>query len=251
MGIVNVTPDSFSDGGRYMGLRSALAHAHQLVSDGADVLDFGAESTRPGGTPIPWEIEWARLEPVLREWVPKSPIPSSVDTYHPETAERAVALGVDIINDVSACADAGMLECLKSTDVAYVFMHNQPTVHPELAVSDFVADMERKIEELRQAGIGADRIWIDPGVGFAKTPTQNLRCISELDKFVEMGYPVLLGTSRKRVIGQVLDLPVGERLEGTLATVAYGTLKGARMVRVHDVKETVRLCRMLEAIQRA
>jgi dihydropteroate synthase len=248
MGIVNITPDSFSDGGRYEVVEDATRHAFQLVEDGADVLDIGAESTRPGAIALDWETEWARLEPVLRSLVPAVRVPVSVDTYHVETAERAIALGVQMINDISACADPRMATLVRQSEVAYVYMHNRSEMDETLDVTALVRETEAGVQQLLHLGVAPEQIYIDPGVGFAKTRQQDLACIREVDLFCQLGYPVLLGTSRKRVIGSVLNLPVSERLEGNLATVAYALLHGVQVVRVHDVKETVRVCRMLEAI---
>lgn len=248
MGIVNVTPDSFSDGGRYFLPDDAIRHAYQLIEEGADMLDVGAESTRPGHTPLTWEEEWRRMRPVLDELILNVTVPISVDTYHSETALRAVSQGVAMVNDISMCANLDMIDCLKGSDASYVLMHNRRDIESSSTVSEFVAELKVKIETLLKAGMAADRIWIDPGVGFGKTQAQNLACIRHLDAFVQLDYPVLLGTSRKRVVGNVLHLPVEDRLEGSLATGAYGVFMGAKMLRVHDVQQTVRMCRMLEAV---
>ncbi|UNO49258.1 dihydropteroate synthase [Alicyclobacillus acidoterrestris] len=248
MGILNVTPDSFSDGGRYAEPSAAIQRAYEMIEDGVDILDIGAESTRPGYTPLDAETEWARLEPVLRALLPNVSVPVSVDTYHAETAARAIDVGVAIINDISACGDKDMPRVLQGNAAQYVYMHNRPQVDSALSVSDIVAETRAGIERLLDAGLDPSRLIVDPGVGFAKTYTQNLSCIRHIEQFCQLGYPVLLGTSRKRFIGHALGLEVDERLEGSLATVAYGVLHGATIVRVHDVRETVRMCRMLEAI---
>lgn len=248
MGIVNVTPDSFSDGGQYFLPKRAIQRAFQMIDEGADVVDIGAESTRPGFTPLTWEEEWRRLEPVLDELAPNTTIPISVDTYHPEVAERAVASGVSMVNDISMCAHPNMIDCLKNRQVSYVLMHHRDIVNRDSSVSEFVQELAGVLDHLLDAGVEPEQIWVDPGVGFGKSQSQNLACIRNLEEFTALGYPVLLGTSRKRVIGNVLNLPVDQRLEGSLATAAYGVLKGASMLRVHDVKETVRMRRMLEAV---
>ncbi|WAH44472.1 dihydropteroate synthase [Alicyclobacillus fastidiosus] len=248
MGILNVTPDSFSDGGRYDTVQGAVERAYELIEAGADVLDIGAESTRPGYTPLDDETEWSRLEPVLQALLPDIPVPISIDTYHASTAERAMVLGVQIINDISACGDPRMPQVLRRGTAQYVYMHNRTHVDRTLGSKVFVEETRLGVERLLDAGVESRRIIVDPGIGFAKTQEQNLGCMRDIDLFCDLGYPVLLGTSRKRVIGNALEVPVDERLEGTLATVAYGVLHGVRIVRVHDVKETVRVCRMLEAI---
>lgn len=250
MGILNVTPDSFSDGGLYTDVEQALMRAKQMVEDGVDVIDVGAESTRPGATSLDAGVEWARLEPVLRALVTEIPVPLSVDTYRAVTAERAIALGVRIINDISAGADEAMPQLIRDAEVGYVFMHNRRDTEPSLSVQALVAEVEHGLLRFLDRGVEPAQIMVDPGVGFAKTHRQNLACIRSIDLFCELGYPVLLGTSRKRVIGQVLEAPVDERVAGSLATVAYAVGKNVSMVRVHDVRETVKLCRMLEAISR-
>ncbi|WAH37354.1 dihydropteroate synthase [Alicyclobacillus dauci] len=248
MGILNVTPDSFSDGGRYTDVAAAIARAEEMVADGADIIDVGAESTRPGYVPVDPDVEWARLNPVLQHLVAHSPVPISVDTYHAETAARCIDIGVQIINDISACADNRMIAVVRDSDAKYVFMHNRRTTLASLPVEAIVSETALGVDRLLDGGVRPEQIIVDPGVGFAKTQAQNLACIREIDQFGHLGYPVLLGTSRKRVIANVLDVPVDERLEGSLATVAYGALHGVHIVRVHDVKETARLCRMLEAV---
>lgn len=248
MGILNITPDSFSDGGRYVTVEQATRRALDMVADGADVIDVGAESTRPGFTPLDWGTEWARLQAILPALV-ETNVPISVDTYHAETAQRALATGVRIVNDISFAADAEMVSVMRShPDALYVLMHNRTHTLPTLSVGEIVEEVRVRIERVLDAGLHPNQLIVDPGVGFAKTQAQNLACIRGVDRFAQLGYPVLLGTSRKRVIGNVLSVPVDERLEGSLATVAFGMSRGVSIVRVHDVRETVRLCRMWEAI---
>ncbi|GMA57096.1 dihydropteroate synthase [Alicyclobacillus sacchari] len=251
MGILNVTPDSFSDGGRYVDPGAASERAFAMVEEGAGVIDIGAESTRPGFTALDPDTEWQRLKPVLARLCGKLSVPISVDTYHAQTALQAAEMGVEIINDVSAAADPEMARTVRETGLQYVYMHNRTGIEPSLTVDIFLAEIRYGIDRLLQRGVKQSQLIVDPGVGFAKTQAQNLECIREIDKFRGLGYPVLLGTSRKRVIGNVLGLPVNERLEGSLATVAYAVAQGVEMVRVHDVRETVRLCRMMEAIVHA
>lgn len=248
MGILNITPDSFSDGGEYDSAEAALLKARQMVMDGVDIIDIGAESTRPGADEIDPETEWRRLEPVLRAITAEVVVPISIDTYHVSTAKRAIALGANIINDVSGAVDPAMGALIRDAGVPYVYMHNRRHIEPSLSVDTFVAEMKRGLHRLLDIGVHSSQIIADPGVGFGKTHAQNLACIRSVDRFSQLGYPVLLGTSRKRVIGQVLQKPVDDRLEGSLATVAYASLRNVRIVRVHDVRETVSLCRMLEAI---
>ncbi|MCL6517390.1 MAG: dihydropteroate synthase [Alicyclobacillus sp.] len=252
MGIVNVTPDSFSDGGRYIRPEDAIRHAYRLMEEGADVIDVGGESTRPGGQPISAEEEWRRLSPVLRELCQNASIPISVDTYRAETAARALELGVHIVNDVwGGLADPDILRVAADAGCVYVWMHNREEPALGHAYDVLVEETNRGVERCLAAGIGADRLWIDPGIGFGKTYEQNLQILRRLSEYCTLGWPVLLGTSRKSVIGRTLGTPPQDRLEGSLATVAWGVAAGVRMVRVHDVRETVRTCRMVEAIRDA
>jgi dihydropteroate synthase len=248
MGILNVTPDSFSDGGTYQILERAVAHASEMIEDGAAILDVGGESTRPGFTPIGPEEEWSRLAPVLKELAGISTVPISIDTYRAVTAARAIEAGASIINDISGAKDPDMVRVVRESGVKYVFMHNRTNIAPSLPIAGIVEEVRQGVARILDAGIHPRQLIVDPGVGFAKTQAQNMACIRHIDHFRKLGYPVLLGTSRKRVIGNVLNLPVEARLEGSLATVAYALLQGVDFVRVHDVRETARMCRMLEAI---
>ncbi len=254
MGILNITPDSFSDGGRYENVAAALQQMKDLCDAGADIIDIGAESTRPynGGKPISAKEELERLLPVLEPIIKACPLPISVDTYKPEVAEKALAMGADMINDVWGLQhDADMAAVVAKHRVPVVVMHNRAASEEKTdimkALLDFFAE---SITIADQAGIARDKIIIDPGIGFGKTTAQNLEIVSRLDELKILGMPILLGTSRKRFIGEVLELPVDERIEGTGATVACGMMKGANIVRVHDVKEIVRTVRMTEAIIR-
>ncbi|WP_303802726.1 dihydropteroate synthase [Alicyclobacillus macrosporangiidus] len=252
MGIVNVTPDSFSDGGRFYDPKDAIEHAYRLVEEGADVIDVGAESTRPGCTPVPEDEEWRRLEPVLRELCAHAPVPISVDTFKAATAARALELGADIINDVwGGLADPRMLQVVADAGCVYIWMHNRREPAPERAFDVLVEETRAGVARCLEAGIAEDKLWIDPGIGFAKTYDQNLQILRRLSEYCALGWPVLLGTSRKGVIGRTLGTSPADRLEGSLATVAWGVAAGVRMVRVHDVLATVRTCRMVEAIRDA
>ncbi len=251
MGIVNVTPDSFSDGGLAYQVSDAVARAVRLMEDGADIIDVGGESTRPGATEVTAEEEWARLRPVLHELCQVLHLPVSVDTYRAQTAARALELGAIVINDVwGGLADPDMFRVVAEASCTYVWMHNRH----EPAADVFAALLEetyRGVELALAAGVRADRLWIDPGIGFGKTLQDNLVVLRRLSEYCALPYPVLLGTSRKRVIGETLGVEVGDRLEGSLTTVALGVWAGVQAVRVHDVKQSVRTCRMAEAIRDA
>lgn len=250
MGIVNVTPDSFSDGGQFMAPQDAIRHAYALLEQGADILDIGAESTRPGHQPVAAEEEWTRLAPVLKELTLDKSIRLSLDTTKASVASRALELGVSIINDIwGGAADPEMLPLVASSGAEYIWMHNRLTPTPAHAVQVLLDETRSGIERCLEAGIRSEKLWIDPGIGFGKTHLQNLQILSRIEEFCGLGPPVLLGTSRKRVIGDTLRVTPEERLEGSLATVSVGVLKGVAGVRVHDVLETVRTCRMVEAIR--
>lgn len=249
MGILNVTPDSFSDGGRFNSLDAALSHAEELAKDGADVLDIGGESTRPGYTVIPDQEEIDRVVPVIEAVKARFDIPVSVDTYKGAVAEAALKAGADLINDIWGFRhDPRMAELTARYGAACCLMHNRREAVYDDFFTDVLADLRESVAIAEAAGVPRDKILVDPGVGFAKTYEQNLLCIRELERFHALGLPVLLGTSRKSVIGLTLDLPAGQRLEGTLATTVLGVLKGCAFVRVHDVLENRRAIRMTEAI---
>ncbi|WP_067933518.1 dihydropteroate synthase [Alicyclobacillus kakegawensis] len=249
MGIVNVTPDSFSDGGRYYEVKQALQHAYRLLEAGADILDIGGESTRPGHTPVDADEEWRRIEPVLRELAQHTDATLSVDTYKSVTAQRALDAGVHIINDVwGGLADEGMLRTVAAAGCTYIWMHNRQEPAAADPFATLLTDTQRGVERCLEAGIRPEKLWLDPGIGFGKTYEHNLSVLRRLPEYCRLGYPVLLGTSRKRFIGRTLDKDVDSRLVGSLATVSWGVMAGVRAVRVHDVAETVETCRMLEAI---
>lgn len=250
MGILNVTPDSFSDGGRYMAVEAAVEHAVRMVEAGADILDIGGESTRPGHEPVQAEEEMRRVLPViraLREALPH--VPLSIDTYKAETARRALEAGAHIINDIWGLqADPGMARAAAEFGCPVIITHNRhDTDYADLA-RDAAADLLRSVRLAVEAGVDPHHIWLDPGIGFAKDYDHNLEMMGRLDELVRLGYPVLLGTSRKRFIRQTLDLPADDVVEGTAATVALGIAQGCQIVRVHDVERIVRTVRMTDAI---
>lgn len=252
MGILNVTPDSFSDGGKWGSLDMALKHAEQMILEGADLIDVGGESTRPGYVQISEEEEAARVAPVLEKLRSNFDIPLSIDTYKSGVAKAAVAAGADLVNDIWGLKyDANLAGVIADTGVSCCLMHNRSQVQ-ENPYQDFMEDMLSDLRETLciagKAGIQKDRIILDPGVGFAKSYENNLEAIRCLERLKELGYPVLLGASRKSVIGLSLDLPVAERVEGTLVTTVFAVMKQCAFVRVHDVRENVRAVRMAEAI---
>ena len=256
MGILNVTPDSFSDGGSYPELSDALHRVEQMIKEGAELIDVGGESTRPGYTKITDEEEIARTCPVIEAIRKNFDVPVSLDTYKPKVARAGVQAGMDLFNDIWGLQyDKEMAKVIAQSGLPCVLMHNRKEkmgdkikATPELETM-FREDFERILMIAEDAGIAKEQIILDPGVGFAKSYEQNLWVINHLPFFQELGYPVLLGTSRKSVVGLTLDLPVTERVEGTLATTAFAVSAGCCMVRVHDVKENVRFIRMMEAIQ--
>lgn len=249
MGILNVTPDSFSDGGKIIGIDAALKKAEQMKGDGAAIIDVGGESTRPGFTPVSAEEEMNRILPVIEAIKANIDIPVSVDTYKSDVAEAAILAGADLINDIWGLkADPRMAEVIAKHQVACCLMHNRNNTGYSNFMQDVIGDLKESVYLAQKAGISEDKIILDPGVGFAKNYEQNLTVIREIKKVVELGYPILLGTSRKSVIGLTLDLPSDERVEGTLVTTVIATQKGCGFVRVHDVKENYRAIQMTKAI---
>ncbi|KXV47132.1 dihydropteroate synthase [Gluconobacter albidus] len=241
MGIVNITPDSFSDGGRFLRPEAALAHGRALVADGADLLDVGAESTRPGFIPVPAEEEWARLAPVVGQFVGDG-VTVSVDTTKAFVARRALEAGVAVINDVWGLqADPDMASVVADSEATVIVMHNRHDVDEALDLrADWRRFFDRSLELAEHAGLARDRIVLDPGVGFGKTQAQNVEAVARLgDLRADYGLPVLLGVSRKSMFGHFLGRAASERLAGTLATHLYGVEQGAAMLRVHDVREHV------------
>jgi dihydropteroate synthase len=249
MGILNVTPDSFSDGGKFNAIDRAVEHAKKLVADGADIIDIGGESTRPGAEKVPLDEELRRVIPVIKAVSEAVDVPISVDTYKAEVAKQAIEAGAHIINDVwGAKADPKMAEVAAYYDVPIILMHNRDNRDYQNLISDMIADLSESISIVKRAGVKDEKIILDPGIGFAKTLEHNLEVMRHLEQFTRLGYPVLLGTSRKSFIGHVLDLPTDERVEGTGATVCLGIAKGVQIVRVHDVLPIARMAKMMDAM---
>ncbi|MCK0209064.1 dihydropteroate synthase [Starkeya koreensis] len=252
MGILNVTPDSFSDGGRSAALDDALANAHRLVAEGADILDIGGESTRPGHTPVAPEEELRRVLPAV-EALADLPVPISVDTQKAVVAEAALRKGAAIVNDIwGLMGDPEMARVAATYDAGVVAMHNRASVDPNVdIVADITAFFEQSLERAARAGIRPERISLDPGIGFGKTFEQNLKALAALPDLVALGFPVLLGTSRKSLIGKVIETTPAERLPGTIASNVIGIMAGCAMIRVHDVAAHVQAARVAEAILHA
>lgn len=251
-GILNCTPDSFSDGGKWNRLDSALKHVEKMVSEGVDVIDVGGESTRPGYTLISDDEEIERVALTIQKIKQNFDVPISLDTYKVKVAEAGIQMGVDLINDIWGLKkEEGMAQLIAESKVACCLMHNREKAEYSNFIDDVYNDLKETLKIANKNGIEKDRICIDPGVGFGKTYEQNLAVINKSELFNQLKYPVLLGTSRKSVIGLTLNLPVDKRLEGTLATTAMAVMKGVAFVRVHDVKENVRVIRMIEAIKNA
>lgn len=250
MGILNVTPDSFSDGGKFNQIDAALKHVEEMIGDGADVIDIGGESTRPWGyTKISDEEEINRVVPVIEAVKKEFEIPISVDTYKSGVAEAAAQAGADLINDIWGLKyDPHMSEVIAKSGLACCLMHNRDNTEYRNFMEDVKQDLRETIALAKAAGIADDKIILDPGVGFAKSYENNLEVIRRLKEFNELKYPVLLGTSRKSVIGLTLDLPAAERVEGTIVTTVMAVEAGCMFVRVHDVKENHRAIQMAEAI---
>ena len=249
MGILNVTPDSFSDGGSYNQLDLALKHVEEMMAQGADIIDVGGESTRPGYTKISDEEEIERTVPVVEAIVSRFDVPVSVDTYKSKVAEANLAAGVHLLNDIWGLKyDPEMAPVIARYQAPCCLMHNRKEADYRDFMQDVAADLADTIHLAEAAGIADEKIILDPGVGFGKTYENNLEIINCLEELNMFGYPLLLGCSRKSVIGLTLDLPVTERVEGTLVTTMFGVQKGCMFVRVHDVKENVRTIKMCEAI---
>lgn len=249
MGILNVTPDSFSDGGRWDQIDAALYHVEEMAADGMDIVDVGGESTRPGYTKISTAAEIERITPVIEAILKRFELPISVDTYKPQVAEAALQAGAHLINDIWGLKyHPDMARVIARYQAVCCLMHNKAEISYHDFMTDMLSELQESVELARQAGIGGQQIILDPGVGFAKTYEMNLETIRRLESFHQLGYPLLLGTSRKSVIGKTLDLPAEQRVEGTLATTVIGVMKGCSFVRVHDIKENRRAIQMTEAI---
>ena len=249
MGILNVTPDSFSDGGSYTSIDKAMEQTEKMIQQGADIIDVGGESTRPSHVQIGDEEEIKRVVPVIREIKKKFDIPVSIDTYKSAVAKAALEAGADLLNDIWGFRyDEKMAELAAEYGVPVCLMHNRDNLDYDDFMEDVKKDLQISLDIAEKYGVKKENIMLDPGVGFGKTYEQNLMVMNHLEEIVDMGYPVLLGTSRKSVIGLTLDLPVDEREEGTLATSVLGAIKGCQFVRVHDVEKNVRALKMTDAI---
>ncbi len=250
MGIVNVSPDSFSGDG-LDSVDAAVAQAQRFVTEGVDILDVGGESTRPGSSPISVDEELRRVIPVLERLIGKVKVPLSVDTYKFDVARKALDAGAEMINDIWGLKKEPRLAKLAADRGApIILMSNQRDKPRRNIVSAVIEDLKRSIDLALDSGVPWENIIVDPGIGFGKTLEQNLELARRLDELKVLGRPILLGTSRKSMIGLILDLPPEQRLEGTAATIAIGIAKGADMVRLHDVREMIRVCRMSDAIIR-
>ncbi|HRK35560.1 MAG TPA: dihydropteroate synthase [Candidatus Hydrogenedentes bacterium] len=257
MGVLNVTPDSFSDGGQFVNVETAVARARAMVADGAHLIDVGGESSRPGAEAITPALEQARVLPVIDQ-LAEEKIPFSIDTYHADTARRALALGAGMVNDITALrGDPAMVEVVAEAGCACVLMHMlgtpktmQESPHYDDVVDDLCKFFEERIHFATKLGVREEHIWIDPGFGFGKTPAHNLEVLRRLAEFRRLGRPILIGTSNKSTIGVVLEVGVDDRMEGTAATVAIAIANGADAVRVHDVRRMARVARMADAIIR-
>lgn len=249
MGILNVTPDSFSDGGKWNNMDSALKHAEEMINEGASIIDIGGESTRPGHVVITETEEIERVVPIIERVKKEFDIPVSIDSYKSNVVDAALKAGADFVNDIWGLKyDDKMAALIAKAGVPCCLMHNRHEANYKDFMEDMKNDLRETIDIAKKAGIEKDKIILDPGVGFGKTYENNLTAINHLEELNELGYPLLLATSRKSVIGLTLDLPADQRVEGTVATSVMGVMKGASFVRVHDVKENYRAIRMVEAI---
>lgn len=258
MGILNITPDSFSDGGRFAAPDAALAQGLRLVAESADVLDIGGESTRPGAKAVSADEELRRVLPVIAAIARQTRVPISIDTSKADVAAAALQAGASIVNDVTAMEDPAMAAVVASTRADVILMHMQGSPrtmqrapHYCDVVREVAAFLRKAAQRAERAGIARARIWLDPGIGFGKTPSHNLQLIAHLSVLTKLGYPVLLGASRKSFLGHILGAELTERLPGSLACVAAAWTQGVRMVRAHDVAATVQFIRLLEALDAA
>ena len=257
MGILNVTGDSFYDGGKYADPSRALEQAFQIVEEGADILDIGGESTRPGSDPVPEEEEIRRVVPLIEFLQGKIPVPISIDTYKAAVAREAIRAGAEMVNDISGLNfDPGLVGVIAEAGVPVVIMHTlgrpklmQKNPVYQDVVGEISASLRASIQKAEKNGVRPERIVVDPGIGFGKTVGHNLEILKRLGEFRQLGKPVLIGPSRKSFIGTVLDEPVDERLEGTLAAVAVSTWNGVDIIRVHDVRAAGKVARMVAAIR--
>lgn len=252
MGILNVTPDSFSDGGDFSNIEKAIIHAKEMIEEGADIIDIGGESTRPGFQEVTVEEEINRVVPIIKRLVEEINTPISIDTYKAIVAQRAIEAGASIVNDIWGLQkDPNMAAVVSKYDVPVVIMHNQIGTEYDKDIIEAMKDFFKKsISIALEAGVKKYNIILDPGICFGKDVEQNIHVMSRLGELNDLGYPILLGTSRKSMIGKILDLPPKERVEGTLATSVLGVVQGVEIIRVHDVKENVRTIRVADAIVR-
>ena len=249
MGILNVTPDSFSDGGKFNNLDAALHHAEEMITEGTDIVDIGGESTRPGHIVISEEEEIARVVPIIEAVKARFDVPVSIDTYKGNVAEAALQAGADLVNDIWGFKfDKKTALMTAKYNAACCLMHNKDEAVYNDFLEDMVSEMAECVKIAREAGVADDKIMLDPGVGFGKTYEMNLAAINHVDVLHRLGFPILLGTSRKSVIGNTLNLPADQRVEGTLATTVIGVMKNCAFVRVHDIKENKRIIQMTKAI---
>ncbi len=249
MGILNVTPDSFSDGGKWNTMDQALRHTEEMIAQGADIIDIGGESTRPGHVQITEQEEIQRVVPVIEAVNSRFDVPISVDTYKSKVAGPAIEAGADLVNDIWGLKyDPDMAGLIAKTGAACCLMHNREHAQYNDFMKEFIQDLGESVRIAEEAGIPEDKIILDPGVGFGKTYEHNLEVLRDISQMHQYGYPVLLGTSNKSVIGLTLDLPADQRLEGTLATTVIGVLNKCAFVRVHQVLENKRAIQMTEAI---
>lgn len=258
MGILNITPDSFYDGGKFFDCSKAIKHAKKIIEDGADIIDVGGESTRPGSDSISVTEEINRVIPVIKKLVKELDVPISIDTYKYEVAKEALKNGASLVNDITGLhEDKKIAELIADYKAGVVIMHIKGTpkdmqlnpVYDDL-ISEILEYLEEGIKKALEVGINRDSIAIDPGIGFGKQVEHNLKIIANLSKFKSLGFPLLIGTSRKSFIGKILDADVNDRLEGTLATIAISIANGANIIRVHDVKECKRVTMMVDGILR-
>jgi len=256
MGVLNVTPDSFSDGGKFFKLEQAIKQGLKLADEGADIIDIGGESTRPGSEPVPLEEELGRVIPVIEELAKRTKVPISIDTYKSRVAKAALDSGASMVNDISSLRfDAQMKKLLAEYKVPLVLMHIQGTPknmqdnpHYQDVVEEIKTYLKESIRMAKEAGIDEGKLIVDPGIGFGKTLEDNLKILKDLKEFLPLGRPLLIGVSRKSFIGKILDLTVEERLEGSLAALVVSVMNGANILRVHDVKESKRIARLVDAI---
>lgn len=256
MGIVNVTPDSFSDGGKYVSTDLAVEHALQLIAEGADILDIGGESTRPGANPVSLQEELDRVLPVIDKLSRISTVPLSIDTYKPEVMRAAIAAGIDMVNDVRALQEPGALEIVAQSKVGLCLMHmlgNPQTMQIDPQYDDVVFEVRsflgNRIVAAEKAGVARNRIVLDPGFGFGKRTVHNVALLKYLKNLTDLGCPLLVGLSRKSVLGKIIgEDSVAERLHGSLSAAVIAVMKGARIVRVHDVKATVDAFKVVSAV---